>query len=154
MTAFFVCEMMTKIFALGFAFCGPDSYIRDSTNTLDFIIVVSSILDTCLSNIDLSVIKSIRVMRVLRPLRLLKTHRGLRLAILALTKSLPQIINLLAIILFFIFLLGILCCTFFKGAFWKCSTMHLILDDFIEAFEINTRYECILYGGEWINADY
>lgn len=43
MTAIFVVEMMIKIMALGFAFNGKKSYMRDGWCVLDFIIVMVSI---------------------------------------------------------------------------------------------------------------
>jgi hypothetical protein len=107
--------MMTNIFAKGFAFCGKDSYIRNAWNILDFVIVISATISVIFTTIDLGFIKSLRVMRVLRPLRLLAKHRGLKLAISALFNSLPNIGNLLMIVMFFIFMLAILCTTLFSG---------------------------------------
>ena len=120
MTGFFICEMVTHIIARGFAFCGKNSYIRESSNILDFIIVVSAFLGVVLNGISLGFIKSLRVLRVLRPLRVIAKHKGLKLAISALINSLPSIGNLLLIVWFFLFLLAILDCTLFAGAFWSC----------------------------------
>jgi hypothetical protein len=107
--------MLTGIVARGFAACGKDSYIRNAWNVLDFIIVCSATISVIFSTIDLGFIKSLRVMRVLRPLRLLAKHRGLKLAISALFNSLPSILNLLLIVMFFIFMLAILQTTLFAG---------------------------------------
>ena len=154
MTGFFICEMFTNIFAKGFALCGKDSYIRNAWNILDFVIVISATISVIFSTIDLGFIKSLRVMRVLRPLRLLAKHRGLKLAISALFNSLPNIGNLLMIVMFFIFMLAILCTTLFSGQFWYCETAHLGLDDYMLKYGITTRYECLLFGGEWVNPDF
>jgi len=43
MTAVFCLEMCIKIIALGFYGCGPDSYILNGWNVLDFIIVLSAL---------------------------------------------------------------------------------------------------------------
>lgn len=120
MTGFFICEMFTNIFTNGFALCGPQSYIRNGWNILDFIIVCSATISVIFSQVNISFLKSLRVMRVLRPLRLLAKHKGLKLAISALFNSLPNIGNLLVIVMFFIFMLSILGCTLFQGAFYKC----------------------------------
>lgn len=153
-TGFFICEMFTKIFAYGFAFCGKDSYIRNSWNILDFIIVLSATISVIFTNVDIGFLKSLRVMRVLRPLRLLSRHRGLKLAISALFNSLPSIANLLLIVVFFIFMLAILCTTLFAGQFWYCEVEHLGLNDYIIKNGIKTRYDCLMYGGEWVNPDF
>ena len=43
MTAIFFCEMCLKIIALGFFGCGPESYILNGWNVLDFVIVLSAL---------------------------------------------------------------------------------------------------------------
>lgn len=43
LTLVFIGEFLLKIIAYGFAFNGKDSYIRNSWNVLDFVIVVSSV---------------------------------------------------------------------------------------------------------------
>lgn len=147
--------MMTKIFAYGFAFCGKNSYIRNPWNILDFLIVASATISVIFSNIDLGFIKSLRVLRVLRPLRLIAKHRGLRLAISALFNSLPNIGNLLLIMLFVIFMVAILCITLFSGTFWSCQFDHLPnLVDYVFLYGITNRYECLMFGGEWVNKDF
>jgi hypothetical protein len=77
--------------------------------------------------VDLKAIKSLRILRVLRPLRIVAKNRGLKLAITSLFNSLPNIANLLLIVVFFIFLLSILCMTLFSGKFFYCATDHLPL---------------------------
>jgi hypothetical protein len=127
MSSFFYCECLTKVLANGFAFCGPNSYIRNPWNILDFTIVMSALISMVFVNVDLKAIKSLRILRVLRPLRIVAKHRGLKLAITSLFNSLPNIANLLLIVVFFIFLLSILCMTLFSGQFYSCSTDHLNL---------------------------
>jgi hypothetical protein len=118
------------------------------------VIVVSATISVIFINVDLGFIKSLRVMRVLRPLRLLSRHRGLKLAISALFNSLPSIANLLLIVMFFIFMLAILCCTLFSGHFWYCEVEHLGMDDYMIKNGIINRYDCLMYGGEWLNPDF
>ena len=38
--AIFTVEMLLKMAAFGFLFCGPPSYLRNKWNILDFVIVV------------------------------------------------------------------------------------------------------------------
>jgi len=127
MSSFFFCECITKLVALGFVGCGPKSYIRNPWNILDFTIVCSAFISMVFSNINLKAIKSLRILRVLRPLRLVSKNRGLKLAITSLFNSLPNIANLLLIVVFFIFLLSILCMTLFSGKFYYCEGEHLTL---------------------------
>ena len=127
MSSFFFCECLTKLIALGFIGCGENSYIRSPWNILDFTIVLSSLLSMIFVNVDLKSIKSLRILRVLRPLRIVSKNRGLKLAITSLFNSMPNIANLLLIVVFFIFLLAILCMTLFSGKFNHCATDHLPL---------------------------
>jgi voltage-dependent calcium channel L type alpha-1D len=120
MSSFFYCECIIKIIALGFAMCGKQSYIRDTWNILDFTIVMSALVSMIANDDSLKAIKSLRVLRVLRPLRLLNKNRGLKLAITSLFNSLPAIMNLLLIMFFFVFLLGILSMTLFAGSMYYC----------------------------------
>ncbi len=77
----FVIECVLKILALGFMFCGPDSYMRSSWNTLDFIIIVCSILPLVLKNYELSVLRVAKLLRILRPIRVVSTNKNLKLLI-------------------------------------------------------------------------
>ena len=36
----FTIEMILKVISMGFVACGPDSYLRDRWNILDFVIVM------------------------------------------------------------------------------------------------------------------
>ena len=70
MTSIFCAEALLKIIALGFLFNGPKSYLHDSWNILDFMIVAFSVVSLSIET-DLSFIKVLRVARILRPLRLI-----------------------------------------------------------------------------------
>jgi hypothetical protein len=44
--------------------------------------------------------------------------------------------------------------TLFGGLFWSCSYDHLPLSYKQTETLIQSKWDCINYGGEWINADY
>ena len=62
----FLGEVIVKSIAFGFLFNGPDSYLRDGWNIIDFLIAVSSMAATF--------IKVIRLIKVLRPLRMVSRY--------------------------------------------------------------------------------
>lgn len=93
MTGIFTFEVTLKIIALGFYLNGPDSFIRDSWNILDFIIVASALLSTVLGE-SVPFLKSLRILRVLRPLRVISRNKGLKVAIISLGRSMPNIARL------------------------------------------------------------
>ena len=154
MTGAFTIEALLKIISSGFLFCGKSSYIRDPWNILDFIIVISALTGIFAGDsIDISFIKALRILRILRPLKIISKNDGLKVAITSLFNSIPSIINLQIIIIFFIFLFSILQTTLFSGSFNYCSVEHLDLDLNFQRKMINTQWDCINYGGEWVKPD-
>jgi voltage-dependent calcium channel L type alpha-1D len=154
MTSIFTLEMVIKMIALGLACNGKDSYLRNAWNVLDFIIVTSALTSLVLSEYDLSFLKALRMLRILRPLRLISRNKGLKLSITCLINSIPNIINLLLIVVFFIFLMAILGTTLFAGKFYSCHIDDAI--DYSPTFIRDTifnKWDCLNYGGEWVNPD-
>lgn len=164
MTAIFAVEMLIKILAVGFAFNGQNSYIRNGWNILDFIIVMSSVAGLLPGVEKISFLKALRMLRILRPLRLISRNKGLKLSIMSLIASIPDIANLMLIVFFFLFMMGILGTTLFCGKFYRChlddmmaeeSSKELILrNDYTSNVSlIKTNLDCLNFGGEWINPD-
>lgn len=155
MTAAFAFEMSLKIFTYGFLLTGPNAYLKQGWNCLDFVIVVSALFGLN-PNVppSLKSLKTLRILRVLRPLKLASKNKGLKVAITALFKSLPAIGNLQMIIVFFLFLFGILHTTLFAGQFWSCSSDHISLSYKQQQVVIDTMWDCINHGGEWVNSDF
>jgi hypothetical protein len=69
------------MFAFGLILNGRESYFRDYWNLIDFGIVVVSVLSCALPNVDLSVLKIIRLFRAIRPLRVISKNEGLKVSI-------------------------------------------------------------------------
>ena len=128
MTAAFTIEAAISIIALGFIFAGKMSYLRNVGNILDFVIVVGALLGLIAGDaIDIGFIKALRILKILRPLRLIAREPKLKIAMISLFKSIPNIVNLQVIVLFFVLLFAILQTTLFSGAFYSCNTDHLDL---------------------------
>lgn len=123
MTLAFTFEALVKIIAAGFLFAGKTSYIREPWNILDFLIVVAALLGIFAGDaIDLSFLKALRILKILRPLRIIARNKGLKVAIMSLGGSIPAILSLQIIVLFFVFLFAILQTTIFSGQFFYCET--------------------------------
>lgn len=174
MTAIFAFEMVVKMVSSGFLFNGKNSYLYNGWNILDFVIVTSAIVGLIPGTGDISFLKALRMLRILRPLRLISRNRNLKLAIICLIKAIPSIFNLQLIVLFFIFLLGILGTTLFSGKFYRCHMNEMLAEQEGKSllnqnhyyhssavvingipFEqfITTKWDCLNYGGEWANSD-
>ena len=103
-TVLFMLEASAKIFAMGFIF-HRYSYLRDGWNFLDFVIVITGMLDLAANSVNL---KSLRTLRVLRPLRSINTIPSMRRMVITLLKSLPELGNATIFLSFIIILFGIL----------------------------------------------
>jgi hypothetical protein len=170
-TIIFTFEMVVKIFALGFAL-HKGSYLRNSWNVLDFIIVVISLvaiatgpLVTGMCLIDagggsaLKSLRSLRALRALRPLRVIKRAPGLRLVVNSLFMALPAITQVGMVTLLFMMILAILGQQFFMGQVAACNDGDAAMfTDCYGNFTIsdtdcgmlpNARYPTLFSAEEW-----
>ena len=147
MTIAFTLECVINIMTRGFVLNGPTSYLKDSWNVLDFLIVVFSLVSLMAVNLDLEILKVFRMLRVLRPLRVLKRNFGLKIQVVSLLNSIPGIANLLAITLLLLMLFGIQGVNFFAGKMYYCN-----MENIPAAVQerILSEWDCYDYGGEWI----
>ena len=154
MTIAFTIEALIKIIAKGFLFAGKKSYFRELWNILDFTIVVAALLGIFAGDaIDISFLKALRILKILRPLRMIGRIDGLRLAIVTLGGSIPAIVRLQSIVLFFVFLFAVLQTTLLSGRFYSCETGHLNMSMKQKIQNIETMWDCYNYGGEWVQPD-
>ena len=144
----FLFELLIKVVVYGFVFNGEDSYLKNSWNKMDFVIVFFSMVSMIFKDIDLGPIKILRVLRVLRPLRMISRNPGMKIAITSLINAIPDIGNVMVVSVLFILLFAILSVNFYKGMFYSCMT-----DNVPEEYHgmIENRFECLDYGGEWVN---
>jgi hypothetical protein len=106
----FVAEFVMKTIVMGFCI-GPKTYIKDSWNVLDFVIVFFSIVNWVMSYMNLSdvgFVKGFRALRALRPLRVVSKNEGIKTVVNSLLRSIPALINVLMIIILFLLVFGIL----------------------------------------------
>jgi hypothetical protein len=97
--------MVLKICAMGFIF-NKGSYLRDSWNILDCVIVVSGYAGMIFQNssTNLTVLRSFRV---IRPLRTISSIEGLRVIVSALVAALPLLRDTILVLLFFFIIFAI-----------------------------------------------
>ena len=115
-TVCFALESLLKAFAFGFIM-DTNSYLRESWNQLDFFIVVTSLIDASLTNVDLPVIKILRLLRILRPLRFISHNSSMKTVVTALLQSLGPIINVGIVVMIVFLMFAILGVNLFGGRF-------------------------------------
>ena len=122
-TGIFIAECLLKLCAYGL-----EGYFHSGWNKFDFFVVVASIVDLVVANIDgidaaflksFQIIRVLRVLRVTRVLRLVKSLKGLEKLIQTLTWSISALANvfLLMVIIFCIF--AILGCYFYDNITYR-----------------------------------
>lgn len=116
----FLCECVTKNIALGFIM-EEGSYIRDAWNQLDFFIVVTSMGDMMLSNLNIPAIKILRLLRTLRPLRVISHNVSMKLVVSALFESAGAIANVIVVVVACWIMFGIFGVSLFAGKFYFCN---------------------------------
>ena len=147
-TFMFLAEAVLKIIRNGF-FVATTSYLRDSWSILDFVIVISSLIDFSVSGSNLSILRSLRLLRTLRPLRFISQNRNMKIVVNALLESLIALMNVFIVILMVWIMFAILGSNLMQGKMGKCV---IASDPNFEYYGVN-QDDCInLYGGTWKRA--
>ena len=122
-TGIFILECIIKLLGYGFK-----PYFHSGWNRFDFFVVIASIVDLTVANVegfDASFLKSFQIMRVLRVLRitrvlrLIKSLKGLEKLIQTLSWSLTALANVLLLMLIFFCIFAILGCYFYDSITYK-----------------------------------
>eukprot|EP01038_Epipyxis_sp_PR26KG_P011920 gene11920-15952_t len=111
----FFAEFILKVIALGFCI-GPNSYLNDSWNWLDFVVVLSSVI-SLIPSIPSTNIRVLRTLRVLRPLKSVKSIPELATVVTVTLKSLQHMGNIGLALVFFFIVFGILGLQLFNGPY-------------------------------------
>lgn len=116
----YTVEMLLKIIAMGF-FMRAHSYLRDSWNILDFIVVIMGWISVALtySNIEGQDISSIRVIRILRPLRTINSIPGMSGLVQTILNSVPILVDIMILFMFMLIMFGTIATQLFGGKLLK-----------------------------------
>lgn len=151
-TGIFVTELIMKVIVYGLIFNYETSFLRNGWNCLDCIIVIFSITSIIVEKTSESgaadKIELLKMLRVLRSLRMISRNEGLKLSVLSLIYSLPGILNVTVVSSLFLLLFGIFFLNILKGKFYHC---HFPENLKINMDLIDTKYDCVNYGGHWKN---
>uniref|UniRef100_A0AAR2LCI8 Voltage-dependent P/Q-type calcium channel subunit alpha-1A n=1 Tax=Pygocentrus nattereri TaxID=42514 RepID=A0AAR2LCI8_PYGNA len=113
--AIFCFESGIKILALGFAF-HKDSYLRNGWNVMDFVVVLTGILSTVGSQLDL---RTLRAVRVLRPLKLVSGIPSLQVVLKSIMKAMIPLLQIGVLLFVAILMFAIIGLEFYSGKFHK-----------------------------------
>lgn len=140
-------EFIFNVIAFGF-FMGPSTYLRRSAwNILDFAIFIFTLVGVILTN--KMRYTSMKVFRTIRILKIGQRNPGIRVATQALMSAFPNIIRLLCFSLIFILCFALYGMRYLKSQYYYCTTLDKITMDSY----INTKHDCMDYGGDWVRHD-
>mmetsp|Transcript_12151 Transcript_12151/g.42104 ORF Transcript_12151/g.42104 Transcript_12151/m.42104 type:complete len:1551 (-) Transcript_12151:19-4671(-) len=116
----FTLEMVFKMISIGIA-GHRGSYLRDTWNQLDFIIVVFA----WLSMVDgMGNFMALRTIRLLRPLRTISSSPNMQIVVRCVLESIPMMLNVFALWAFLFLVFCILGMQLWEGIFhWHCVTV-------------------------------
>eukprot|EP00605_Chrysophyceae_sp_TOSAG23-4_P002491 GSChrysophyteH1.ASY1.ANO1.2754.1 assembled CDS len=119
-TLLFTLETIVKVIVYGFM-CNSNAYMRSGWNVLDFVIVVISLASLFDDGGKLKALKSIRSLRALRPLRVISRAPGLRTIVNAVFDSIPDVINVIIVVLVCFSIFAVIGVNFLKGDLRHCA---------------------------------
>jgi hypothetical protein len=95
--------------------------MKNGWNTLDFLVLIISIVSKVVSSNKFKIVKIFRLLRILRPLRVVSKNKGLKIGIQALFVAIPRLLNVTIVSMFFFIICGIIGINYFKGTFFSCK---------------------------------
>ncbi len=148
LTIIFFVEMCLAMIKKGFI-QSAGCYLRNWWDTVDFLIVLVSIIGLFPGAQHLKALRVMRLFRILRPLRALRRFPQLCTITTALLESLVPVAIVGVIAAFVTSMFAVVAISLLKGRMYHCS-----IDEDVDAHSDYTKFrDCLSHGGEWINTD-
>ena len=122
---FFFIESLVEIFAFGAFFNGPNSYLRQNLNMLDFLFNLLIITNHWLGSKTGVYFNASRALRTFTLVELLNSTASINIIVHSLMNSIPSIFNLVLIETILFFAISIVCVSYFKGSFFECDKANI-----------------------------
>ena len=125
----FIVEFVLKILTFGLLL-HPGSYMRNSWNLLDGLIVVTSIIELASASSgggdsSMEAVGALRALRALRPLRLISRLEGLQIVINTMLRAFRPCASVAAVAFVFYTVFSIVGMNLFGVRFYSCNDNHL-----------------------------
>lgn len=120
LTSFFTAEMLMKMVAQGVV-VGHRAYFHSGWHLLDFVVVVTSIANLVISTESLKYIRVARAARVFKAFKSMKRWPNLQVVVSSLIFSLPSVLIICGLMLFFTLIMAILFQQLFGGSLYACT---------------------------------
>ena len=151
----FIIELLIRIIAVGAIWNGKQSYLLNGWRLVDAIVILMStaiflryIIEDQQSPIDFSILQ---VLRGIRIIRIIMRNEGMKAALLSIIRAFPNIIRLILVCSIFFIIFAIFGIQFKRGTFYHCEKSN-IQDKNLQDLIFN-KWDCLDYGGNWVNSD-
>ena len=127
LTCIFTVEMLVKLLAYGFYRGTADipSYISDSWNRLDFVVVIISWVSIVVELLELELpikVSTLRALRIMRVLKSLRFFTGIKMILVTLARAAAPMTTIVGFLAFVFTIAGIVGIQMFRGTInWRCS---------------------------------
>ncbi|XP_042341586.1 calcium channel, voltage-dependent, P/Q type, alpha 1A subunit, b isoform X8 [Plectropomus leopardus] len=153
--AIFCFESGIKILALGFAL-HKGSYLRNGWNVMDFVVVLTGILSSGASQLDL---RTLRAVRVLRPLKLVSGIPSLQVVLKSIMKAMIPLLQIGLLLFVAILMFAIIGLEFYMGKFHTTcydKVTREVVDELPCGTELPSRLcpNGTVCEGRWIGPNY
>lgn len=145
----FLVELALKIIARGMYWNGKNSYCSHPWRVIDGLLILAGMI----TYIDYFSVgyhhqSYVLVVRVPRVINILFKNRSMKAALISLYQAFPALIKLGVFVFINLLVLAVIGIQFKRGFFYYCDTHNISLDVTIE-----TKQDCMDYGGDWVNND-
>ena len=91
----------------------------------------------------ISTTTSLKTFKILRILRLISRNEGLKIAVQALIRAIPNILNVTLIMFLFLLIFGVILVSQFKGKFFTCIEDGVDVSMLDEYGDVNSKWDCL-----------
>ncbi|OQR88208.1 sodium channel protein type 11 subunit alpha [Thraustotheca clavata] len=124
-TLIFTAEVLFRVIAQGFLWTGNNAYLRNGWNCLDLCVTLSTLISFSLSLYSWltmgKISTDIRFLQALIPLRIIHYNDGIKVVVSAILQTIPCLVNILLVLLLFVFMFAIIAVNLFAGKFTYCQ---------------------------------
>lgn len=143
-------EIFLNLVVYGFVMNGRFSFIRSKIHFIDFMIFIITILGTIDAKYVLVRGIYIKIFRSFRLFKIVKFHQGLKVLVSTLLNSVNQLGYLFLFYMIPFTVFSLITNNMFHGGFHYCTGLDAA---FLSKY-VNTRAECLDWGGHWILRDF
>lgn len=138
-------ELTAKVIVYGLIFNGEKSFLRNLNNFFDFALLIMTFIGTLDELLRFSN-NSLKSFRVVRFVKIIWFFPESKKSVKILVASIPDLLGVFIYFFFNLLFFGLISMQYFKNQLYFCS-------NYDKGLKIVTKWDCLDYGGDWLNQD-